>query len=258
MFGLGLLMPMVNQRGSGPSFTPEALALFAAMTTPPTGARKIIINNMIVSLQAAGVWSLIDILWVTAAADSQAARLNWKNPGTFTLSLTNSPTFVADRGFTGDGVSSGLTGPNLATFGGNYALNNASMGIWIGTDVTENVSDFGNPQALIRTHNGATTFSTRLNDATTTNNSSIATAVGFTSTSRAASGSYTPYKNGVAFADVSVVSTSVQSQAITMCFVGATFATKRAQSGYVGVAMTPTQMASLYSAESTYMTAVGA
>ena len=39
--------------------------------------------------------------YMYAAADSQAAKINWINPGTYNATEVNSPTFTADRGFTG-------------------------------------------------------------------------------------------------------------------------------------------------------------
>ena len=81
---------------------PSARAIINAFTTPPTPARKALINTTVKSLKAAGVWSLLDSLYILAAADSQAARVDWKRPAT-TATVTNSPTFAADRGYTFDG-----------------------------------------------------------------------------------------------------------------------------------------------------------
>jgi hypothetical protein len=90
-----------------------ALAIFAAFTTPPTTARKEIINNVVADLVLSGVWNELDVLHVYAAADSQAALINWKSPGTFNGTLFNAPAFAADRGFTGNGsnayISTGYT-----------------------------------------------------------------------------------------------------------------------------------------------------
>jgi hypothetical protein len=60
----------------------------------------VLINNFVVALKRATIWSSLDFLHVYAAADSQAALINWVNPGTFTGTLVNSPTFTTDRGFT--------------------------------------------------------------------------------------------------------------------------------------------------------------
>jgi hypothetical protein len=78
---------------------PEAQTLFDAMTVEPSEARKAVINAAIIALQAADVWDRLDVIYFMAAHDEQASRLNWKNPGTFTLSAVNSPIFTVDRGW---------------------------------------------------------------------------------------------------------------------------------------------------------------
>jgi hypothetical protein len=86
----------------GSSAPLEAKALFARMTTPPSNARKAQITRLIRTLKQAGIWTKLDVLYVYAAADSQAALLNWKGA---TFDATNhGAAFTADRGFTGDGV----------------------------------------------------------------------------------------------------------------------------------------------------------
>lgn len=86
----------------------EAETLVAAMTMPPNGARRALIDTFVGALKTAGVWSKIDVMWVLAAHDEQAGRLNWKSPGSFTLTAVNAVTFTVDRGFAGNGSSSYL------------------------------------------------------------------------------------------------------------------------------------------------------
>jgi len=103
----------------------EARALFARMTTPPSNARKAQIAKLIRSIKKAGVWSQLDVLYVFAAADSQAALLNWK--GSVFNATNNGAAFAPDRWFTGNGTSayiatgfsigSGTTSPSDIMFG---------------------------------------------------------------------------------------------------------------------------------------------
>ena len=151
-----------------PTFSSEALAIFASMTTPPTTARKIIINNFVVSLKSSGVWAGLDVLYLLAAADSQAAIINWKNPGTFNAIAVSSPAFVADRGFTGDGATSRLrTQYAPSTNGINFTLNDASYWLFSLTSAAIGASDIGNttnPRASMSVRN-ADNITARLNDA---------------------------------------------------------------------------------------------
>lgn len=114
------------------TFEDEALTLFAAMTGPPTNARKILCNAVIKALKTSGAWALLDGLYDLAAHDAQAARLNWKTPGTLTASVVNAPTFTADRGYAGNGTSSYVqTGFNPTVGTPQFAQNDALFSLWI-------------------------------------------------------------------------------------------------------------------------------
>lgn len=108
----------------------EASALFARMTTPPTAARKTAVNDMIVALKAAGVWSNLEVLQVYSAADSQAALLNWVSTS-YNATAVSSPTFTADRGFATNGSSSYINtgfGPSGSSLSG---LDDSSLQMWV-------------------------------------------------------------------------------------------------------------------------------
>lgn len=110
------------------SYSAEATALFARMTTPPSGARKTLINNLINSLKlgatsATNIWAKIDVLYVLAAADAQAACLEWKGNAAYNAVPVGAPVFTADRGYAGDGVTADMY---LET---SYAPGTVSLGM---------------------------------------------------------------------------------------------------------------------------------
>lgn len=237
----------------------ETGVLISSVSTIQTADRISLINSTIRSLKTSGVWDRLDTLWVLAAADTQIARKNWKNPGTFDLSLVNAPTFVVDRGYTGDGAASGLSGPNLATFGGQYRLNDAHLGVWCGTDVTEAGSDIGTAgNGFIRAHVGAATGTVRANDGTSTSVGFGTTAIGHSLWSRGDAASYVTYKNGAATNNVAVAATAVTSAAIGVGFASSSFGTKRIAAGHLGASLTAQQVFDLYTALAAYMVGVGA
>lgn len=122
---------------AGPRYLAQAKALFARMTTPPTRARMNLINQMIGALLDAGVWQKLDALYVMAAADSQAARLNWI-ADQYNLTAVNSPTFTVDSGYTGNGTSSYLsTGMVASTLNasGKMKQNSLTMGAFVLSEV---------------------------------------------------------------------------------------------------------------------------
>ena len=131
-----MMMGSVLAAGGNIVFGIEAQAIIAAMTTPPSFPRAVRINQLVSSLKSGGVWSKFDILYIFAAADEQAARINWKNPGTFDATAVNSPTFTVDEGFNGNGTTSEIdSGFNPSTAGGGFTQNSAHIGIWSLTDL---------------------------------------------------------------------------------------------------------------------------
>ena len=96
-WGPGLLGNGQGTVGAGSSYDAATEAIAAAFTTPPTTARKDLIDAAVVALKAAGVWAKLDALYAFAAADSQAAMINWKHPGTYNATEVNAPTFTADQ-----------------------------------------------------------------------------------------------------------------------------------------------------------------
>lgn len=116
-----------SMASGGSSYDPAAVALFARMTTPPSDARKTLINDLIVALKAAGVWAQLLALYVTAAADAQAAGLNWIS-ATYNLVPLSSPTFTVDRGYTGGGAAYLSTGISPSVAG--FTVAEGTMGVW--------------------------------------------------------------------------------------------------------------------------------
>jgi hypothetical protein len=119
----------------GTSYDPDAAAVFARMTTPPSDTRKGLLNANLLAHKAGNVWPKTDVRWILAAADAQAARLNWKS-ASFTLTPVNAPAFTADRGYTGDGTSSYLTSgfdPTTSPAGLLMQTDSAHLGIWVRT-----------------------------------------------------------------------------------------------------------------------------
>jgi len=107
---------------------PEADLLIDTMTVRPQGNRAFLISDTIRRLKAADIWAKLDVLWMLAAHDAQAARLNWKNPASFALTAVNSPTFTTDRGYAGNGSTSYLnTGWAGSTNGVNFQQNSLSI-----------------------------------------------------------------------------------------------------------------------------------
>jgi hypothetical protein len=246
---------------TGVAYDPDAAALFARFTTPPTSARKVLIDNLVRSLKAGGVWSKLDAFFILAAADNQAARRNWIQDA-YNLTAVSGPTFVADRGYTADGLTSYLdSGFNPTTAPSpKFALNSACVGAWVRTDVNEDKGECGNDNAFVRGRRGATLLpGYRANDTTTRNGNAIATSAGLTSWSRSGAAAITVYKDGAINATAVFASVALANANMRVCSSGTgLISTKQNVASFWGQSLSDAEQATIYSAISTYLTAVGA
>lgn len=258
--------------GDGGTFEPctEAATFYAACTVKPVRDRYRLIDRTIRRLKDAGVWSKLDALYLSAAADSQIAGLNWVNPGTNTLTAVSSPAFAADRGYTGNASTSYLSTNYNPGDGGSHKFlqNDAHFGGYIGTNVAAAAgkNDFGTTSDRIKTKSTASVTVVRMNT-TVDNNDSYGTdmpssGIGHFAVTRAASGAYTPYWNGVAQTAVSQASAALANLIFFLCAENTlgsptNFSDRRISAFHAGGDL-GAGMTSLRAAVVAYLTAVGA
>lgn len=248
----------------GSPYSVEAKTLFAAMTTPPLAARKRQIDTLIRALKAAGVWTLLDVLYVLAAADSQAARLNWKNPGTFDAVAVSSPVFAADRGYTGDGSTARLRTQYTPSVNGvQTTQNSASLWVWSLTNAALDPQEAGNStvgsvNTRLATLTSTNVATSRLNSSATVGVSN-ASSLGLIGTSLASSTVQKFWRNGVQIGtDQATTTTGLANGEQWICGSNSsTFSTKQIAAAAWGAALTGKE-AALYAALLTYHQAVGA
>ncbi|MGO1078344.1 TipJ family phage tail tip protein [Inquilinus sp. CA228] len=247
----------------------DAWAWIAAMTVRPDFARQTLIKTLVDSLKTAGVWAKLDALYLLAAHDAQAARLNGRAPGTFTLTATSSPIFTADRDYKGTGLGSTPGGYLATTFnpstaGGVYARDSAHIGDWVRTASTATLAgqagDVGTSGASIFSkHPTAGMITTMLNDGTLSNTAAGApNNVGHFLISRTASTGYAKYHQGAAQASSSVVSTAVPNFNFSVLRAGTAYSDAEVCATHWGSGLTATEAGDFYTALQTYLTGVGA
>lgn len=248
------------------SLDSSTTALVARMTVDPGCPRKIVINNLIVSLKTAGVWSKMDRLYVLAAADSQAACLEWKGNASSDLLPTNSPTFTTDRGYTGNGSNARLLAPLSSPSGlTQYTLNSAHISLWSRTSTGSAGYDGGTDgdRAWIQTRSGVNAFNFKVNQDTDDNggaatSGSNSDGSGFFIANRSASNALQGYRNGSQIATGSQASVSIPGNN-TMILLGFTnYSSRQIASFSIGASLNSTEAAAFYNALQAYMTAVGA
>lgn len=251
--------------GSVVSYDPAAVAIFNAFTVPPTTARKQLINTCVVSLKTAGVWQLLDCLWFMDAADSQAAAINWINPATFTLTNVGSMSFIADRGFTGNGSSSYLnTGYVPSTAGLGLALNDAHYSGWSLTAAAAGSANriIGNVasttgRSLILPRNTGDLVTGLVNGSSGTTISNASTQGHFLA-NRAASNATTIYKDGASIGTTADASNSLPTQAVTLGRDTTNFASLQLAGASIGRSLTSGLVTALYNAMLAYHQGTGA
>lgn len=259
--------PLEGKWGGGVIYDPDASALFARFTTPPTDARKTLINNLIVSLKAAGVWAKLDALYVMAAADSQAARRNWV-ADQYNLTAANSPTFTTDRGYAGNGSSSYLAtnfNPSSAS-SPKYAQNDASMFSWSRTNNQSSAycdigANSGAIIASIRPRVAGSALSAATNCAAADINVPIVgTSIGLSEWTRRSAVATEVYRDGISLVAENKNSNGTPNSNISLLANAGSsqFSINQVAGGGFGSQLDGSQSAALYTALNTYLQAVGA
>lgn len=266
----GLLNPYILAPvGGGGGDEAETTALVARMTTPPTTLRRSQINTLIAALKSNGVWSKLDVLVILAAADAQAALLNWKadanNP-----TAVSAPSFTADRGYTGNNTSAYLNSNfNPAVHGVGYTLNSAHVSAWSRTAAAD-----PNGGTLVGGRDNGSDHNTYLHGNTqgsyiynVNHGSGVVGAAtdgsGHLIANRTASAASQGYRNGSLVGTSSVVanaSPSVNLYVLAWNSIGVAseFANAQVAAYSAGAGLTATEATNFYSAMNAYMVAVGA
>ena len=249
---------------------PEADLLIDTMTVRPQGNRAFLISDTIRRLKAADVWAKLDVLWMLAAHDAQAGRLNWKAPASFALTEVNSPTFTADRGYAGNGTTSYLnTGWDAATNGVNFSQNSASVFAWnrtsrgtallqlVGSESFGTVADI----SILPRYTGDTTILNVQSETAMT--PSIAASDGFWAANRSGASAQEGYRNGASVssgAQTSLATTTIDVYFIARNINGTAdrFSTDQIAAAGLGSSLTAAQHGALYAITQSHLQAVGA
>lgn len=264
LVGGALVVGQINP--AAPAFEAETVTLLAAMAVQPDSTRQSLINAFIKSLKDNSLWAKLDGLYVLAAHTSQAAGLNWKNPGgnwpvsgSSNLIVANSAPFTTDIGYSGDAATQYVR-PNYVPGSDSvqYSQNSASLFVW-STQATLNDDPLIGQTtrgSYIWPDSGVVGF---VINSTTAGEISIASldAVGFWHVSRTASNAYTAYKNGVATTTGTQVSATPTADDISVLRETTHWAPGPANAFGMGAGMNDTEAANLYTGIDTYMAGLG-
>ena len=162
--------------------------------TLPSASQQSLQNQLVVDLKTAGVWSKLDTFGVFATdGNSDFALIDWIRLTQYTA--VNSPTFITNQGFKGNGTSSYIdTNFNAAINGVNYTLNDASRYIYMYQIVTETRLD-GDAVTADNSMLGQTAISHRINGGSFLSASVDLTGTGFKSIHRVSSSNIVLFNN---------------------------------------------------------------
>lgn len=141
---VGLGIGIGRQRVSGGSvvFDTDYQAVLNYATslgyTLPSAGQQVKQNQLMLGLKSSGAWAKLDSVAVFATDGSSSfALIDWKR--LVLLTAINSPTFVVNQGYVGNGTSASInTNYNPTTNGVNFTLNKASVWMYKFTTGTVN------------------------------------------------------------------------------------------------------------------------
>lgn len=232
-------------------------------------ARLIVVDQFVFSEKSSGGWALTDDYFATWGENPGQALVSLKQRRAMTP--VNSPTFTADRGYVGDGVTTyidtgfvpsthavAMTGTNLRIAAYERTALSQTSTYATGTLGSTNQNLSMNPR---RASTGTVTFGANC----AVIGAAVATNLGFTAGSRNGS-TYEQYKNGI-YSDPGVPGATVSTLAPVSLFIhaynnnGAGPAGLRATSvGFVvaGAALSAAQELAQYNAVQAWATSIGA
>ncbi len=255
MLGIGL---PVGAAGLDRAIDLDAAAYASAMTVAPSASRVALFDAFLRAIKAGGLWTRLDVLYLLAAHDEQAGRVNLIAPGSHTCTAVNSPSFVADRGFAGDGSTSYLsTGLNPSLGGTRFALNDAVLFVWSLTDLNASAAEIGTRTSTRLLARSSGSLAARANTSTTTT-VAVADSLGLVGWSRRSAAGHDFFRGGTVVASPTQASGAISNDAIRIGAAGSTYSARRLAVAGAGAGLDSSQIAALASACEAYLDAVGA
>jgi hypothetical protein len=215
----------------------------------PSCDQRVLQNQLVLDLKAAGIWDELDLLYVFATdGDENYATINWKAPANFRCTRVNSPAHIANVGVQGNATNSYLDtnwAPGINAT--HLTLNSASAFCYINNDTVSSISRYqwgvdNNAAAVITLCVKATTTAHRfgVNSSNADLTTGTINSMGLHQTQRTASNEMRLFKNGVQVGStLTTASSNVPPSAkLSICGFnvnGTTTAFSEAQIGIFGI-----------------------
>lgn len=237
----------------------------AQVTTRPSDEIVDALNTFIAGLKSDGLWTQILKLYWLGAHTEQASKIEFKSPGTSTLTVEGSPSYAALQGWR----STNVAGATLNALNTGYAIpagNQNSLAALVRCiDAVQSFNgEFGAEKYYINPYS-TTANDLRTRSASTTSDNYVSTnIVGSFGFSRTGSADYKQFINGAAVATVTRTSTAPDSNTMRFCgFYNATTPTlhqsgaRRVAVGMISAGLSDADVLAYYNRETTFLQAVG-
>jgi hypothetical protein len=235
--------------------------VYDALIIKPSVSYVIAQNTMVENLVSAGIWSKLDAFyWFAQPVNTNGeAKVNWKNPGTYTAVASSTVPWTALEGYGGDPDAEAIVriDINLSTFGGNYSLNSASMGVY-----TRSLPTVLSPLIAVRTGTEIWVTSTSLQVGINGSSSYTETAsqtAGYWAVSRTSSTSFYLMHNSTDTGDKTNSSSSLPNTTNIQIFArqGSYFGDAQVSMAFIGGGLTKTELITIYNETQACLTSVG-
>lgn len=261
--GLGIgLDPTLGKQNPRAGFEAETLSLLARFTTQPSAGRAQSINVLMKTWKDGGLFAKCDAFYMFRADDAQSSLLNWISTS-YNLTAINSPTFVANSHYVGNGTTSYLdTGFNPTTAPSpKMVQDSAHFGIWHLTDTDNGGAlsySFGNSNTFLARTIGVTGGITyRISRSSSNTHSSSVVLPGHVLLNRTTSLLFDVYFAGLDVGGASAASAALTNAVFRICSFGASgFSTNQIQAVHFGSQLTAGEALAAYNALVAYRAAV--
>ncbi len=251
----------------------ETVAVGEPITSGLDTAHTTAVTNLICGLVTDGVFSKLDVLHIYAAQDSTTAKLNLVSTS-YTGIANGSPTFTADRGFTGGTEANATvfidTGFNpLTAISANFVQNSAHVSAW---SVSNTAPGFGSGSIIglapsgngsfITPRNGSALAILEVNSTAGAISASVSTRDGYFLVNRDTSSTMQSYRNGASIGTQSATSGFTANGDVYTLAVNSTAGSSigsacQIAGATIGGSLGSTDVTNLNNRLRTYMTAVG-
>jgi len=238
------------------------LARTSGLDATHTNAYTALIDGLV----ADGIWAKLDVLYIYATDTSVNAVLNLVSTN-YNGTISGSPTFTADRGFTGtDSNTLNFINPGFnptTAPSPKSVLNSAHISLWTNATISGNGSGIVATQcAFIAPNHNSGAFYSRINSANAGGTFSASAAAGHYLGSRTGVSAIAGYKNGSSVMTDTQASTSLPnfnyvSLGYNNSGAGTVGSSQQHAMFSIGSGLNSTEAGNFYARLRTYMTVVG-